>query len=179
VATEPKSNSAGTNRRDAPVKTLRVLLVGDDLGLGQVIEKSTPESDEVQITTAKSLTEARARLTDKSFEIAVINPGLPDGNGLDLADELNKSRRRTATILVGDEPNLEAAMQAIRAGASDYLVSPLDINDANERIRKVIAKQRKNRDQAMDELLIRAEKLTQRLHNLEEIMETDRSRRAP
>ena len=37
----------------------------------------------------------------------------------------------------------------------------------------------KNRDRALDELLIRAEKLTQRLHNIEEIMETDRSRRAP
>jgi len=148
VASQPKSNTAGTGRRDAPPRALRVLLVGNDLGLGQVIEKSAPEADDVQLTPARSLTEARARLTDKSFEIAVINPALPDGSGLDLAGELNGSRRKTAIIIVGEEPNLDAAMQAIRAGASDYLVSPLDLKDANDRVRKVLAKQRKSRDQA-------------------------------
>ena len=35
----------------------------------------------------------------------------------------------------------------------------------------------KNQDQAVDELLIRAEKLTQRLQNLEEILEAERSQR--
>lgn len=102
----------------------------------------------MQVVYARSLTEARAYLTEKSVDLAVINPALPDGSGLDLADELNKSRRITATILVGEEPSVESAMKAIRVGASDYLVKPLDLQDAGERVRKVLARQRKNRDQA-------------------------------
>lgn len=102
----------------------------------------------MQVVYARSLTEARARLTEKSVDLAVINPTLPDGSGLDLADELNKSRRITATILVGEEPSVGSAMKAIRIGASDYLVKPLDLQDAGERVRKVLAKQRKIRDQA-------------------------------
>jgi hypothetical protein len=67
---------------------------------------------------------------------------------MDLADELNKSRRNVATILVGNEPSVESAMKAIRVGASDYLVNPLNLEDANQRVRKVLAKQGKSRDQA-------------------------------
>jgi DNA-binding response OmpR family regulator len=147
VAGKPKSSGVSVSRRDTTQRAVRVLLVDTDPGLGQLIEQSTPPGDPVQVTYARSLTEARARLTEKSVDLALINPVLPDGNGLDLADELNKSRRITATILIGDEPSAESAMKAIRAGASDYLVKPLDPQDANERIRTVLAKQRKSRDQ--------------------------------
>ena len=78
----------------------------------------------------------------------MINPSLPDGNGLDLAGELNNSRRKTATVMVGDEPGLDAAMGAIRAGVSTSWSAHWISKTPNERVRKVIRKQRKNRDQA-------------------------------
>lgn len=145
---KPKSTAVNTGRRDATKKVVRVLLVGADPNLGPVIETCAPSGETIQLVHARSLTEARARLTEKSVDLAVINPELPDGSGMDLADELNKSRRNVATILVGNEPSVESAMKAIRVGASDYLVNPLNLEDANQRVRKVLAKQGKSRDQA-------------------------------
>jgi len=148
VAGKPKSSGVGVSKRDTPQRAVRVLLVDTDPGLSDLLKQSAPAGEPVQFTYARSLTEARAHLTEKSVDLAVINPVLPDGNGLDLADELNKSRRITSTILIGDEPNVESAMKAIRVGASDYLVKPLDPKDADERVRKVLTRQRKSRNQA-------------------------------
>ena len=148
MAGKPKSSGVGVSKRDTPQRAVRVLLVDTDPGLSDLLKQSAPAGEPVQFTYARSLTEARAHLTEKSVDLAVINPVLPDGNGLDLADELNKSRRITSTILIGDEPNVESAMKAIRVGASDYLVKPLDPKDADERVRKVLTRQRKSRNQA-------------------------------
>ncbi len=148
VGSKPKSSGVGVARRDTTSRTVRVLLVDTDPAISELIKQSAGTGEQIQLAYARSLTEARAQLTEKSVDLAIINPALPDGNGLELADELNKSRRITATILIGDEPNADAAMKALRAGASDYIVKPFDAKDADERIKKVIAKQRKSRDQA-------------------------------
>lgn len=148
MAGKPKSTEVGSSRRETPRKVVRALLVGAAPELGPAIESSVPSGESVQLVHARSLTEARAQLTEKSVDLAVINSNLPDGSGLDLADELNKSRRIIATVMIGDEPDLESAMRAIRAGASDYIVTPLDIDEVNERVGQVLAKQRKKRDQA-------------------------------
>ncbi|GAB4107904.1 MAG: hypothetical protein Kow00105_12250 [Phycisphaeraceae bacterium] len=143
-----KSSAVNARRREAPKKVVRVLMVGADPCLGPVIESCASQDETILLVHARSLTEARARLTEKSVDLAVINPDLPDGNGMDLADELNKSRRIVSTILVGSKPTVESAMRAIRVGASDYLVSPLDLDDANQRVRQVLAKQGRNREKA-------------------------------
>ncbi len=148
MAGKPKSTGVGSSRRETPKKTVRALLVGADPNLGAVIQSVVPAGDSVQLIHARSLTEARAQLTEKSVDLALINPKLPDGSGFDLADELNKSRRIVATVLIDDEPNLESAMRAIRAGALDYIVTPLDMAELNDRVGKALAKQRKSRDQA-------------------------------
>jgi DNA-binding response OmpR family regulator len=148
VAAKPKSTGVGTSRREAPRKVVRALLVGANPDLAAVIETCASNGESVQLLHARSLTEARAQLTEKSVDLAVINPNLPDGSGLDLAEELNKSRRVVTTVLIGDEPDLESAMRAIRAGASDFIVNPLDLEDVNRRVRGVLEKQRKSRDQA-------------------------------
>ncbi len=148
MASKPKSTGTRATRRDTSQKVVRVLLVDTDPGLSQLIEQCSPPGESMQVTYARSLTEARARLTEKSVDLALINPNLPDGSGLDLAEELNKSRRITATILIGEKPSVESAMQAIRVGASDYMIKPLDLEDANRRVRSVLSKQKRNRDQS-------------------------------
>ncbi len=148
VAGKPKSSGIDVARRDTTNRTVRVLLVDTDPSLTDLLKQCAPSGESVQLVYARSLTEARAQLTEKSVDLAIINPALPDGNGLDLADELNKSRRITSTIIIGDEPSVESAMKAIRAGALDFIVKPFDDSDATERIKKVFAKQRKGRDQA-------------------------------
>ncbi len=148
MASKPKSTKAGVSRRESPRKTIRALLVGVDPQLDPVIESCAAAGETVHIIHARSLTEARARLTEKSVDLALINPEMPDGSGLDLAAELNNSRRIVATVMIGDEPDLDSAMRAIRAGATDYITTPLDLDEVNERVGKAIAKQRKSRDQA-------------------------------
>ena len=148
MTSKAKSSGSAAGKREASRQTVRALLVGADPQIGSVIERCVPGGDVAQLVHARSLTEARARLTEKSVDLAVINPDLPDGSGLDLADELNKSRRTVTTILCGESPDLESAMRAIRVGAVDFITTPFDLQDVNERITTALSKQRKNRDQA-------------------------------
>jgi len=148
VASKAKQTGTAASKREPSRKTVRALLVGTDPKVGPAIENSAPQGDTVQLIEARSLTEARAKLTEKSVDLAVINPELPDGCGLDLADELNKSRRTVTTVLVGETPDVDSAMRAIRTGAVDYITTPLDQDELAERIAKAMNKQRKSRDQS-------------------------------
>ncbi|MEZ6192359.1 MAG: hypothetical protein R3C45_13870, partial [Phycisphaerales bacterium] len=64
---KPKSTAVNTGRRDTK-KVVRVLLVGADPNLGPVIETCAPSGETIQLVHARSLTEARAKLTEKSVD---------------------------------------------------------------------------------------------------------------
>lgn len=116
---------------------------------------------ELQVTHARSLAEARARLAEGPIDLAMIEPNLPDGSGLDLADELARSRRITQTIVISEKPSLDAAIQAIRAGACDFIVKPLDLREIDDRIR--LALQRQDREKVHAQQVRRLKRLCKKL----------------
>ena len=65
----------------------RVLHVEDDADVRRVTELILGDSSEV--VTAATLAQARARLCNERFDLIILDIGLPDGNGLELLEELN------------------------------------------------------------------------------------------
>jgi DNA-binding NtrC family response regulator len=75
--------------------------------------------------TADSLASARRRLAESAPELVLLDLFLPDGSGLELMDDLGVSSRPDVIVLTG-HATVESAVQAIRAGARDYLVKPIE-----------------------------------------------------
>jgi DNA-binding NtrC family response regulator len=84
--------------------------------------------------TADSLASARRRLTESVPELVLLDLSLPDGSGLELMEDFGGSSRPDIIVLTG-HATVESAIQAIRAGARDYLVKPIE----PARLRELVA----------------------------------------
>jgi len=85
--------------------------------------------------TATTLRDARERLLHKRPDIALIDLQLPDGSGMDLMRELEKTNT-TEVIVITGHADVDSAIEALRVGATDYLTKPLDI----ARLKEILAK---------------------------------------
>jgi two-component system KDP operon response regulator KdpE len=113
--------------------TLRVLVVEDDPEIRAVIQSSL-SVEGFTVQTAVSLSEARALIRHALPDILVLDLGLPDGDGLTLVQEVRKTH--TLPILIVSARHQEAQkIQALDAGADDYLVKPFSVGELLARIR--------------------------------------------
>jgi len=84
--------------------------------------------------TACNLRDARAQVSHKAPDVALIDLYLPDGSGIDLLKDLDPNSS-TEVVLMTGHADVESAVQALRLGASDYLTKPLDIG----RLKSILA----------------------------------------
>ena len=102
-----------------------ILLVDDD----RLVLNSMADwlrSCQYEIDTACTLAEARNRLSNKTYDIALIDIQLGDeSDGFALLREINELGSLTSVILITGYGTVESAITAIRAGAFDFLTKPL------------------------------------------------------
>jgi len=105
------------------VPPTRILVVDDDEAFRDSVRAAIqPHACLVLEAQAGSLAEARDVLTRQNFDVALVDLGLPDGNGIDLIRELARTRPETDVMVVtvfGDEAHVLAS---IEAGATGYLL---------------------------------------------------------
>ena len=113
--------------------TLRILVVEDDREIRAMMQSSlSVEGFDVQ--TAVSLSEARAMLKHALPDVMVLDLGLPDGDGVELVQEVRK--HHALPILVVSARHQEAQkIQLLDAGADDYLTKPFSVSELLARIR--------------------------------------------
>ena len=107
----------------------RVLLVEDSLSIAAMYRHAL-ETEGYAVEQAGTLAQARKSAAHGGFAAALLDLGLPDGDGLDLLHEWRRERERMSVIVVTANASINKAVQAVREGAYDYLVKPL----ASERL---------------------------------------------
>jgi DNA-binding NtrC family response regulator len=101
--------------------------VEDDSFLGKRLTAKF-EQFEADVTLCESLEEARNSLRSISFDFALFDLNLPDGESLELLRE-DLVPANTLVILMTAEGGIQSAVEAMRLGASDYLSKPFDIEE--------------------------------------------------
>ncbi|MDG0963742.1 MAG: sigma-54 dependent transcriptional regulator [Opitutales bacterium] len=104
-----------------------VLLLEDNLLLAKQIS-SFLEKSGADVTHCQSLEEARRALPELSFDAALFDLNLPDGDSLELLRE-GIVPQNTSTVLMTGEGGIRSAVEAIQLGASDYLSKPFDLDE--------------------------------------------------
>jgi two-component system response regulator AtoC len=84
--------------------------------------------------TACTLRDARAQVSHRTPDVALVDLYLPDGSGIELLKDLDTGSA-TEVVLMTGHADVESAVQALRLGASDYLTKPLDIG----RLKSILA----------------------------------------
>ncbi len=103
------------------------LLVVDDEPDLRTLYELTLLREGYDIETAGSVEEAWVHLRDRTFSAVITDMRLPDGSGLDLLRRLEETGRREKTIVITAYGSAENAVEALKAGAYDYLTKPVDL----------------------------------------------------
>jgi len=112
----------------------RVPVVDDEPDLRTLCEL-TLLREGYRVQTAGSLHEARAQLAEGGFDVVITDMRLPDGLGLELLRVLHEGQRSERCIVMTAYGSAENAVEALRAGAFDYMTKPVDL----KQFRSVVA----------------------------------------
>ncbi|HET9350188.1 MAG TPA: response regulator [Burkholderiales bacterium] len=103
----------------------RILLVDDDPGLSEVIALLLEREGygvELAGTVKQGLNLVEARKPD----LVLTDLKLPDGTGLDVIAGVRARRPRLPLIMITSYSSMESAIDALRAGANDYVIKPFN-----------------------------------------------------
>ncbi|MBI3107440.1 MAG: sigma-54-dependent Fis family transcriptional regulator [Candidatus Rokubacteria bacterium] len=85
---------------------------------------------------------ALARFTQEPFDLVLTDQRMPDLSGLDLLQRLRAVTPEAAVIVMTAYGTIETAVGAIKAGATDYLSKPINLDELLHRIERVRERQR-------------------------------------
>src|SRR5450432_3472855 len=103
------------------------LLVVDDEPDLRTLYELTLLREGYDLDTAGTVQEALLHLKDRTYSAVITDMRLPDGTGLDVLRWLEESGRREKAIVITAYGSSENAVEALKAGAYDYLTKPVDL----------------------------------------------------
>ena len=103
------------------------LLVIDDEPDLRTLYELTLLREGYDVETAGSVEEALLHLKDRVYSAVITDMRLPDGSGLDVLHWLEEGGRREKAIVITAYGSAENAVEALKAGAYDYLTKPVDL----------------------------------------------------
>jgi len=150
----------------------RVLIVDDDVAFrGILVDILRKEG--YGLLEAGSAEAALELLTAEDFDLVITDQRMPGLDGIELTRRLRAAAHAPAVIVMTAYGTIPQAVDAVRAGAVDYLTKPLDSPAAlREMVRRVLAEPPEERRQD-DAFLTRAPKMLEELALLDRAAGTD------
>ncbi len=107
--------------------TVHSLLVIDDEPDLRTLYELTLLREGYELDTAGTVEEAIARLSERGYSAVITDMRLPDGTGLDVLAWLERQGRPEKALVITAFGSAENAVEALKAGAYDYLTKPVDL----------------------------------------------------
>jgi two-component system response regulator AtoC len=106
----------------------RILVVDDERMIRWSLRACFEEAGAL-VDEAASLEEARRRLEEQWPALLVLDLKLPDGDGLDLLEEVQAEGTDLAALVITAYGSVRGAVEAVRKGAFDYVAKPFELDD--------------------------------------------------
>ena len=116
---------------------MRLLLVEDDELLGDAVQIGLSQFGYI-VDWLIDGESARIAIKSESFELIILDIGLPRLSGLNILQNLRSAGDKTPVIILTAHESVECRINGLDMGADDYLVKPFDLNELNARIRALI-----------------------------------------
>lgn len=128
--------------------TMRVLIVEDNARLAALMAALVTKHRHSVDTTA-TVDEARAALALVDYDVVLLDLSLADGDGRDVLNAIRKSRNAGFVIVVTARSDVVNRVQALDAGADDYIVKPFSDDELIARIRAVTRRSPRFREETL------------------------------
>lgn len=138
-----KSSEAASSRNPC-----RVLILEDEGVFARAVAKRLSRHG-YHCELAGTLREARALVLENIPDLILLDMRLPDGSGLEFLAWLRKEQGLESAVLVLSAfGELEDAVAAMKLNASDYLKKPIDLDELQLNVEKVLSRERVAQDLA-------------------------------
>jgi two-component system response regulator AtoC len=119
---------------------MHVLVIDDEVALRQILSALVSRAG-YSVDTAATVAEASAKLIRGDVDVALCDVRLPDGDGIELVRGFKSSSTAIDTqfIMVTAFASMETAVEALRAGATDYIVKPVHNEELLHRLAQIEA----------------------------------------
>jgi len=117
--------------------TYRILVVDDDYA-SRILLNKVLEQDGYRVTTASDGSEALELLRRETYDVVISDLIMEHVGGLELLKQIKEGGIEVAVILLTGHASIETAIEAVRLGASDYLMKPVNTEELKVRLRKTI-----------------------------------------
>jgi len=121
------------------VRPARLLVVDDEHGLRETLDAHLTELG-YEVLSADSATGALNRIAEFDPDLVLSDVQMPGMSGFEFLSHLRKTRPHTDVIIFTGHADVEGAIKAMKSGASDYLIKPLDLGEAEGVIERCLAK---------------------------------------
>ncbi|MDE0342129.1 MAG: sigma-54 dependent transcriptional regulator [Deltaproteobacteria bacterium] len=123
----------------------RILLVEDEDSLSRVLRKAL-EKQGYWVAASATGHEARRLMDESGFDAALVDIHLPDMEGLALLDAAREAGLQTPFIVMTAQNTMRNAIEAMKAGAFDYLTKPFDLDVLMVVLERALERRRLSRE---------------------------------
>jgi len=141
-----------------------ILIIDDEPGLRQSLAMILQRQGYL-VTTAAQAEEARHLLLAGPFDLAIVDLRMPAVDGLTLLDEIHDRYPEMPVFILTAYASLKSAIEAMRRGARDYLLKPVEPEVLVTRVQEVFATQA--RPYRRREIATQLQQLIGELHGLD------------
>src|SRR5256714_6514430 len=114
-----------------------ILVVDDERAIQDTLAWCL-RTDGHEVRTAGSGEEALAIMADQGFDLIISDIIMPGLSGVDLLRKARALQPRTPVVLITAFATVETAVEALREGASDYVIKPLKFDDLRHRVQGLL-----------------------------------------
>lgn len=117
----------------------KLLIIDDEDTLCESLKRVFVR-DGYEVDIAFSAEEAFDHLKEKTYDLIITDIILPGISGIDLLKKYKKEKPEQKIVIMTAYANLETAIEALRGGASDYIIKPLTHDEIKRVVRNALGK---------------------------------------
>lgn len=129
---------------------MRILLIEDDFMLGEACQAGL-QQEAYAVDWVQSMEDAMSALKTHSYDIILLDLGLPDGDGFIFLKKIRDIKIKSPVIIMTARDRVADKIKGLDWGADDYIVKPVDLHELYARIRSV---SRRSNDDRTDNILV-------------------------
>lgn len=142
IASLPASSDSVNDKNNT---TARILVVDDDND-SRANLRDLLELDCFDVRLAANAIEAQRQIEESSFDIIIFDWKLPDGRAEDLLAEFRVLTPSSDIIIVSGYVDMDSSIAAMRNGASDFILKPINPDGLRSRVQKILERRQMEHD---------------------------------
>jgi DNA-binding response OmpR family regulator len=119
---------------------MKILVIEDQQRLGQFLVRGLKECS-YTVTWVETCNDALDAIAESTFDVIVLDLGLPDGDGVDLLRKWRANGFNEPVLILSARDSVEDRIRGLDVGADDYLPKPFSFEELLARVRSLVRRQ--------------------------------------